>query len=65
MRVIITGGAGLIGRALAADLASDGHDPIVLLDGQRAVSRRLLDLGFIFRFPDAEAALRDLLKKGD
>ena len=30
MRVIITGGTGLIGRALAADLASDGHEIIVL-----------------------------------
>jgi uncharacterized protein (TIGR01777 family) len=30
MRVIITGGTGLIGRALSADLASDGHEVIVL-----------------------------------
>jgi uncharacterized protein (TIGR01777 family) len=30
MRAIITGGTGLIGRALAADLAADGHDVIVL-----------------------------------
>ncbi|MEJ2211707.1 MAG: TIGR01777 family oxidoreductase [Anaerolineae bacterium] len=34
----------------------------VLLEGQRALPRRLLDLGFEFRFPDAESALRDLLK---
>jgi uncharacterized protein (TIGR01777 family) len=34
----------------------------VLLEGQRAVPQRLLDMGFTFRFPDAEAALRDLLK---
>jgi hypothetical protein len=34
----------------------------VVLKGQRAVPRRLLDLGFEFRFPDAEPALRDLLK---
>jgi uncharacterized protein (TIGR01777 family) len=34
----------------------------VVLEGQRAVPRRLLDLGFEFRFPDAESALRDLLK---
>ena len=33
----------------------------VLLEGQRAVPRRLLDLGFAFRFPDLETALRDLL----
>ncbi|MGD2104554.1 MAG: TIGR01777 family oxidoreductase [Anaerolineae bacterium] len=30
MRVIITGGTGLIGRALSASLASDGHEVIVL-----------------------------------
>jgi uncharacterized protein (TIGR01777 family) len=30
MRVIITGGTGLIGRALAADLLKDGHEVIVL-----------------------------------
>ncbi len=32
----------------------------VLLEGQRAVPRRLLALGFQFRFPDAESALRSL-----
>ena len=30
MRVIITGGTGLIGGALSADLAADGHEVIVL-----------------------------------
>jgi uncharacterized protein (TIGR01777 family) len=30
MRVIITGGTGLIGRALSANLAADGHEVIVL-----------------------------------
>jgi uncharacterized protein (TIGR01777 family) len=33
----------------------------VVLKGQRALPRRLLALGFAFRFPTAEAALRDLL----
>jgi NAD dependent epimerase/dehydratase family enzyme len=33
----------------------------VLLDGQRATPDRLHDLGFAFRFSDAETALRDLL----
>jgi uncharacterized protein (TIGR01777 family) len=42
-------------RLLAGEMST------VLLDGQRAVPRRLLDLGFTFRFPDAEAALTDLL----
>lgn len=32
-----------------------------LLTGQRAIPRRLEDLGFSFRFESAEAALRDLL----
>ena len=30
MRVIMTGGSGLIGRALTADLAADGHEVIIL-----------------------------------
>jgi uncharacterized protein (TIGR01777 family) len=38
-----------------------GEMSTVLLEGQRAISRRLRDLGFTFRFPEAEAALRDLL----
>jgi NAD dependent epimerase/dehydratase family enzyme len=33
-----------------------------LLDGQRAIPRRLLDLGFSFRFPDARAALEALIR---
>jgi uncharacterized protein (TIGR01777 family) len=39
-----------------------GEVASVLLEGQRAVPRRLSELGFTFRFPDAEPALRDLLK---
>jgi len=38
-----------------------GEMATVVLDGQRAVPRRLLALGFAFRFPEAETALRDLL----
>ena len=34
----------------------------VLLEGQRVRPNRLLDMGFAFRFPDAEDALRDVLK---
>ena len=33
----------------------------VVLKGQRAVPERLLDLGFAFQFPAAEAAMKDLL----
>lgn len=33
----------------------------VLLEGQRAIPQRLLELGFTFQFPDAETALRDVL----
>ena len=37
MRVLITGGAGLVGRALAEDMAGDGHDVVVLSrDPERA-----------------------------
>jgi uncharacterized protein (TIGR01777 family) len=39
-----------------------GEMSIVLLEGQRAVPQRLQDSGFSFRFPEAEAALRDLLQ---
>jgi uncharacterized protein (TIGR01777 family) len=39
-----------------------GEVASLLLDGQRAVPAHLLALGFAFRFPDAEAALRDVLK---
>ncbi len=39
-----------------------GEMATVLLDGQRAVPRRLLEAGFSFEFTDVEAALRDLLK---
>ena len=39
-----------------------GEMSTVLLEGQKAISRRLQELGFTFRFPEAEAALRDLLK---
>lgn len=38
-----------------------GEMGTVVLDGQRASGRRLEDLGFKFRFPNAEAALSDLL----
>jgi hypothetical protein len=38
-----------------------GEMASVLLEGQRVVPRRLLDLGFKFRFPEADLALRDVL----
>lgn len=37
-----------------------GEMSTLVLDGQRALPTRLLDLGFEFRFADAEAALGDL-----
>ncbi len=38
-----------------------GEMSTVVLEGQRAIPERLLDLGFAFRFPEAKAALQDLL----
>jgi len=40
-----------------------GEAATIVLDGQRVLPRRLRELGFAFRFPAAEAALRDLLGK--
>jgi uncharacterized protein (TIGR01777 family) len=39
-----------------------GEMSTVVLDGQRVTPQRLQQLGFTFRFPEAEAALRDLLR---
>jgi uncharacterized protein (TIGR01777 family) len=39
-----------------------GEMSMVLLEGQKAIPQRLQDSGFTFRFPEAEAALRDLLQ---
>jgi uncharacterized protein len=40
-----------------------GEVASMVLEGQRAKPQKLLNLGFMFRFPDAESALRDLLGK--
>jgi hypothetical protein len=33
----------------------------LILSGQRALPKRLLEAGFTFRYPEAEMALRDIL----
>lgn len=40
-----------------------GEVASTVLDGQKAFPKKLIELGFKFRFPDAESALRDLLGK--
>jgi uncharacterized protein (TIGR01777 family) len=39
-----------------------GEMSMIVLEGQRATPHRLLSEGFDFRYPEAEAALRDLFK---
>jgi uncharacterized protein (TIGR01777 family) len=39
-----------------------GEMASILLDSQRVIPRRLLELGFTFRFPDITSALQDLLR---
>ena len=38
-----------------------GEMSTIVLDGQRAVPRKLLDLGFSFTYPDIESAVKELL----
>jgi uncharacterized protein len=42
-----------------------GEMSTVVLDGQRAIPKRLQELGFQFKYPTAEAALRALLQKSE
>jgi uncharacterized protein (TIGR01777 family) len=42
-----------------------GEMSTLVLDGQRAVPQRLLESGYEFRFPELQAALRDLLGPTD
>jgi uncharacterized protein (TIGR01777 family) len=43
--------------------AAFGEMGSMVLEGQRAVPRRLTEMGFTFKYPQIEPALRDLLKK--
>ncbi len=40
-----------------------GEMATILLDGQRAIPKRLLQLGFVFQFPEAGPALNNLLER--
>jgi len=40
-----------------------GEKATLVLDGWQVAPKRLLDMGFSFKFPDPEPAFRDLLKK--
>jgi hypothetical protein len=47
--------------AFVARLAPGGMSDEMLLSGARVVPRKLLDSGYVFRFPELRAALRALL----
>lgn len=53
-RVIIAGGSGFIGRALASKLAERGDDVVILTP---CAPRRLLDEGMAFQFTELSSAL--------
>ena len=55
MRVLVTGGAGFIGSALAARLRADGHD-VVVADQREPADRRDTDVVGDLRDPDVLAA---------
>lgn len=44
--------------------AAFGEVASVILEGQRVLPQRLLDLGFVFEHPQLEAALRHLVRQG-
>ena len=48
--------------AIAMQLAF-GEVAMTVLEGLRAIPKKLLDLGFVFKFTELEDALRDILKK--
>jgi len=35
----------------------------VILEGQRVIPRKLLDAGFVFKYPDIDQALQDIIGK--
>jgi NAD dependent epimerase/dehydratase family enzyme len=39
-----------------------GEKSILVLEGQRQIPKRLQQMGFALRFPEAQGALSDLLK---
>ena len=42
-----------------------GEMATIILDGQRAIPQKLTEMGFDFQFPEADAALRNLLRAGN
>ncbi len=47
---------GFVLRLMLGEMAKE-----LILSGQRAVPKRLLEAGYMFRYPEAEAALREIL----
>ena len=65
MRAAIVGGSGLVGRALARSLATDGHDVVVLSRRPERARRRLPSAVAVAEWSGADAGVDELARTLD